>query len=149
MKNLIIRMYGLYMNVLAYLAPTKAAEKGFLLFCKPLRVPLNQKQKQFFNSAERFSIDHENEKIQGYRWGSGEKKILFLHGWQSHTPDVIIISAQLAHHDCALQRGNNNGCEAFNIDILFQLTEPDSVLQDCHHRIAKDIQNFQRFLSSE
>lgn len=85
MKNLIIRLYGAYMNVLAFLAPAKAAEKGFLLFCKPFRAPLTQKQKQFFNSAEKFSIDHEGEKIQGYRWGSGEKKILFLHGWQSHT----------------------------------------------------------------
>lgn len=85
MKNLIIRLYGVYMNVLAYLSPSKAAEKGFLLFCKPFRVPLTQKQKQFFNSAEKFSIEHEGDKIQGYRWGTGEKKILFLHGWQSHT----------------------------------------------------------------
>jgi pimeloyl-ACP methyl ester carboxylesterase len=85
MKNLIIRLYGVYMNVLAHIAPSKAAEKGFLLFCKPFRIPLNQKQKQFFNSAEKTIIDHEDGKIQVYRWGKGEKKILFLHGWQSHT----------------------------------------------------------------
>ncbi len=85
MKNLFIRLYGVYMNLMALVAPSQAAEKGFLLFCKPFRIPLNQKQKQFFNSAEKFCIDHEGEKIQGYRWGQGEKKILFLHGWQSHT----------------------------------------------------------------
>jgi pimeloyl-ACP methyl ester carboxylesterase len=85
MKNLIIRLYGLYMNVLAYVAPSKAAEKGFLVFCRPFRISLTLKQKQFFNTAEKFSIDHEGEKVQGYRWGNGEKKILFLHGWQSHT----------------------------------------------------------------
>jgi pimeloyl-ACP methyl ester carboxylesterase len=73
------------MNILAHLAPSKAAEKGFLLFCKPFRGPLTQKQKQFFNTADKFLINHEDEKIQGYRWGKGEKKILFLHGWQSHT----------------------------------------------------------------
>lgn len=85
MKNLIIRLYGIYLNTLAWLAPAKAAETGFLLFCKPFRVPITQKQKEFFNSADKVSIDHEEEKIQGYRWGKGEKKILFLHGWQSHT----------------------------------------------------------------
>jgi pimeloyl-ACP methyl ester carboxylesterase len=85
MKNLIIRLYGFYLNTLAVVSPAKAAETGFLLFCKPFRVPITQKQKQFFNSADKLSIDHEGEKIQLYRWGRGEKKILFLHGWQSHT----------------------------------------------------------------
>ncbi|HEY0741147.1 MAG TPA: alpha/beta hydrolase [Chryseosolibacter sp.] len=85
MKNLIIRLYGVYMNLLAVVAPSKAAEKGFLLFCKPFRVGITPKQKQFFNSAEKFTIKHEGEIIQGYRWGKGEQKILFLHGWQSHT----------------------------------------------------------------
>jgi hypothetical protein len=85
MKNLIIRLYGLYLNTLAWLSPAKAAERGFLLFCKPFRVGITQKQKEFFNSADKFVIDHESEKIQGYQWGQGEKKVLFLHGWQSHT----------------------------------------------------------------
>lgn len=85
MKNLIIRLYGVYMNLLAIVAPSKAAEKGFLLFCKPFRVSITPKQRQFFNSAEKFTIGHEGETIQGYRWGRGEQKILFLHGWQSHT----------------------------------------------------------------
>lgn len=85
MKNLIIRLYGFYLNTLAVLWPTKAAKQGFLLFCKPFRLPVTQKQKEFFNSAEKFSLNHEDDLIQGYRWGSGEKKILFLHGWQSHT----------------------------------------------------------------
>lgn len=30
-------------------------------------------------------MTHEGFSIQGYRWGRGEKKILLLHGWQSHT----------------------------------------------------------------
>ncbi|HEY0655061.1 MAG TPA: alpha/beta hydrolase [Chryseosolibacter sp.] len=85
MKNLIIRLYGLYLNTLALVSPAKAAEHGFLLFCKPFRVPVNEKQKQFFNTAEKITVDHEDEKIQAYRWGTGKKKILFLHGWQSHT----------------------------------------------------------------
>jgi pimeloyl-ACP methyl ester carboxylesterase len=85
MKNLIIRLYGLYLNTLAWVFPSKAAQTGFLLFCKPFRVPITEKQKQFFNSSDKSIIEHEGEKIQVYRWGKGERKVLFLHGWQSHT----------------------------------------------------------------
>jgi hypothetical protein len=85
MKTLIVKLYGLYLNLLAVFFPAKAAEKGFLLFCRPFRLPISQKQKEFFNSADKFTIKSDAETIQGYRWGKGSKKILFLHGWQSHT----------------------------------------------------------------
>ena len=85
MNSLIIRMLGLYLDTLSFVSPSYAAEKGFKLFCRPFRLPSNDKQVAFFNSADKFQLLHEGFKIQGYRWGNGSKKILFLHGWQSHT----------------------------------------------------------------
>ncbi len=85
MKALITKTLGLYLNTLALVAPSKAGEKGFKLFCRPFRTQLNDKQKDFLHSAHKFAIEHDGLKIQGYKWGRGEKKILFLHGWQSHT----------------------------------------------------------------
>jgi pimeloyl-ACP methyl ester carboxylesterase len=85
MKTLIIRMYGIYLNLLGFISPAKAGHVGFLMFCRPFRLPISQKQKEFFNTADKFSVDLEGKHIQGYRWGHGPKKILFLHGWQSHT----------------------------------------------------------------
>jgi pimeloyl-ACP methyl ester carboxylesterase len=85
MKKLLVQLYGLYLNLLGTVSPKLAGEKGFLLFCRPFRLQISEKQQQFFNSAEKFMIDHEGQQVQGYRWGNGEKKILFLHGWQSHT----------------------------------------------------------------
>jgi pimeloyl-ACP methyl ester carboxylesterase len=85
MKTLITKTLGLYLNTLALVAPAKAGEKGFKLFCRPFRTPLNEKQKGFLNGAEKFTIEHEGLKIQGYKWGRGGKGVLFLHGWQSHT----------------------------------------------------------------
>lgn len=85
MKTLMIRMLGFYLETLAFFSPARAARAGFLLFCRPFRVPVNQKQIAFFDSADKFVLDHEGFKVQGYRWGGGQKKILFLHGWQSHT----------------------------------------------------------------
>lgn len=85
MKNLIVKSLGLYLDTVSYIAPTLAARTGFSLFCRPFRVPTSKKQLAFFQTAERFSFNHEGHTVQGYRWGAGGKKILFLHGWQSHT----------------------------------------------------------------
>jgi pimeloyl-ACP methyl ester carboxylesterase len=85
MKALITRIIGACLNSLAYIAPTKAADIGFQLFCRPIRVPLTEKQKLFLNKAWQETFDHNGIKIQTYRWGTGEKKILLLHGWQSHS----------------------------------------------------------------
>lgn len=78
-------MLGFYLDALSYISPSRAAKKGFELFCRPFRGPTNDKQRVFFNSADQFTIDHEGFRVQGYRWGNGPRKILFLHGWQSHT----------------------------------------------------------------
>ena len=85
MKNTMIRILGIYLETLAVISPTLAARKGFQLFCRPFRVRTNPKQVAFFNSSNKFTLHHEGYNIQGYRWGNGPKKILFLHGWQSHS----------------------------------------------------------------
>jgi pimeloyl-ACP methyl ester carboxylesterase len=85
MKALMIKMIGLYLNVLAYLSPATAGRKGFMLFCRPFRLTITQKQREFFNSADKFMLEIEGHSVQGYQWGRGPRKILFLHGWQSHT----------------------------------------------------------------
>ena len=85
MRNTINRLMGVYLNSLAFIREQKAKEAAFALFCRPFRTPITDKQKQFFNTAEKFTFEHDDTPIQGYRWGTGEKKIVFFHGWQSHT----------------------------------------------------------------
>ena len=85
MKELITKLYGLYLNVLALVAPRQAGREGFMLFCRPFKSPITRKQHEFFNSAERFDHEWDGHIIQGFRWGSGPKTVLFVHGWQSHS----------------------------------------------------------------
>lgn len=86
MNKILVRSIGLYINTLAVLAPKLAARKGFELFCWPRRIKMKPHQLEFLNqSDEKFSIDYAGKKVQAYRWGRGEKKILLLHGWQSHS----------------------------------------------------------------
>jgi Alpha/beta hydrolase family len=86
MNKIFIRSIGFYLNTLALIAPKYAGKKGFELFCWPRRIKMKPHQLEFLNQAnEKFTIDYAGKKVQAYRWGTGEKKILLLHGWQSHS----------------------------------------------------------------
>lgn len=85
MTTLFLKTLGLYLETLAIVAPSAAARKGFKLFCRPFRASMNEKQLSFLNASEQFRLMHEEHTVQGYRWGHGPRKVLFLHGWQSHT----------------------------------------------------------------
>lgn len=86
MKKQLIKLAGIWLNALSWIAPAKAGRKGLELFCTPTRVPMNTKHLEFLNTAEKQTFQSpENVTIQTYRWGSGPSKILFLHGWQSHS----------------------------------------------------------------
>ena len=85
MKNIILYLLGRCLNVLSYIAPGKAAKLGFSIFCYPYRPPLSAKHKSFLATAEKSTFVYKGISIQTYRWGSGPKNVLLLHGWQSHT----------------------------------------------------------------
>ena len=81
----LLRMTGLGLNALAGVAPRLAGSIGFKLFCRPLRTPLKASHRRFFASGEQFTFHYQGSRIQGYRWGNGPRKLLLLHGWQSHS----------------------------------------------------------------
>jgi pimeloyl-ACP methyl ester carboxylesterase len=85
MKTLIAKLLGLYLNGAALVAPRWAGRKSFELFCYPFRGKITPKHRDFFQSGELFQLAIGNHPVQGYRWGNGPRKVLFLHGWQSHT----------------------------------------------------------------
>jgi pimeloyl-ACP methyl ester carboxylesterase len=85
MKKILITLIGTYLNTLAWIAPSKAADFGFKLFCRPTRSKLTARQVAFFKTAKQSSFTLGKETIQTYQWGNGAKKVLLLHGWQSHT----------------------------------------------------------------
>src|SRR5258706_11579443 len=84
-KKLLVFFYGSYLNLLAWIAPAKAGEIGFLLFCRPRRRDVKPHHLEFLNTSERFSISYFGKNVQCYKWGNGQKKLLLLHGWESHS----------------------------------------------------------------
>ena len=58
---------------------------AFLLFCYPFPVKLKPVQAKFLETSEQSFYDFEGKQIATYKWGSGPKTILCLHGWQSQS----------------------------------------------------------------
>lgn len=85
MIHFFLRLMGLYLNILAYVAPKKASTMGFDLFTHPFRPSLTEKQKNYLEAAQYSRIHHADQFVQTYTWGRGPVKILFVHGWQSHS----------------------------------------------------------------
>lgn len=85
MKKTITTLLGFYLNILSFILPRKAARLGLQIFFTPLRMPMRDYHLKFLRAAEQFSIELNGVTLQGYRWGNGKKKILFIHGWQSHS----------------------------------------------------------------
>jgi len=84
-RKMLIFSIGLYLNLLAWIAPRRAARTGFLLFCRPQRRAVKPHHLEFLDTSEKFTIVYAGKKVQGYRWGTGERKLLLLHGWESHS----------------------------------------------------------------
>jgi pimeloyl-ACP methyl ester carboxylesterase len=85
MKNMIVKSLGWYLNSITWVAPRKAGEFGFELFCRPIRTKVKPYQLEFLQTAEQLPFTFDGLRVQLYRWGNGPKKVLFLHGWQSHS----------------------------------------------------------------
>ncbi len=76
---------GKYFNLLVLLAPKKAAQKAYLLFCTPRRGKVLPIQSEFLANAAYERITVEDMEIQTYRWPGKGKKVLLIHGWESNT----------------------------------------------------------------
>lgn len=85
MKAFIYQSIGFYLNTLSRISPKRGAKAGFKLFCTPQRTKIKKSHQAFFDSARQEDYNFNGMKVKIYTWGNGPKKILFVHGWQSHS----------------------------------------------------------------
>ncbi len=84
-RKILIFLFGRYLNILAIFSPIKAGKEGFLRFSRPRRREVKPHHLEFLNTAEKSAFVYEGRKVQVYRWGNGERKLLLCHGWESHS----------------------------------------------------------------
>lgn len=82
-EKIIILYFRLRINCLRFFSVKKAAAYGFKLFTTPIRTKSKNTQ-SLPAGATPLSLEFENIKVRGYKWGSApDKKVLILHGFSS------------------------------------------------------------------
>ena len=102
MQQKIVRWIGTYLNLMAPVAPGHTGKLGYKLFGRPIRKKITPEEMQLLNRAEPLHLEYNNIKIRGYRWGGGSKKILLLHGWQSHSARWKNVIPHLTECGCSV-----------------------------------------------
>ncbi|MDR6563423.1 MULTISPECIES: alpha/beta hydrolase [unclassified Arcicella] len=98
-KKISARFTGLYFNLLAFVLPEKLKKDGFNLFCTPFSKGLKPHHQAFLMPAFGEILEVDGNKIQTYRWGTGSKKVLLVHGWASHSFRWKSYIKTLVEHD--------------------------------------------------
>ena len=55
-------------------------EEAFWMFMQPIRTAVARKEQAWLEKAERFELESDGERVQGYKWGEG-KPVFLAHGW--------------------------------------------------------------------
>jgi pimeloyl-ACP methyl ester carboxylesterase len=72
------------LRVLDRIAPPLAAETAYSLWVRPgRRKAIHPTEKNVMDDAVRSTITVRGRRIAVYRWGSGSRAVLLVHGWQS------------------------------------------------------------------
>jgi pimeloyl-ACP methyl ester carboxylesterase len=82
-----IEMLKKGVGVLQHLSPTMASEIIWQHFTRPGRSRFTPAQRQLIEKAEMGVLNYKGDEIVTYRWGTGSKKILLSHGWNSKAAD--------------------------------------------------------------
>lgn len=76
---------GLYINLMSYFLPKKAARLAYKFFSEPREGKLLPNAiPDILKEAEQEVLFHEDCTIQTYTWRGNENKILLVHGWESN-----------------------------------------------------------------
>ena len=76
---------GSGLNSISVFAPGSIGKFTLELFCTPIKGrKFTSRELTFLDKAEWITVDYSGKNIQCYRWGSGPKKVLLAHGFNSN-----------------------------------------------------------------
>ena len=120
MRNLLIKIIGLYYNTISYISKSYAANKALYLFTTPMRGrKLSEEQTEFLDTAFQEEFKYQNHRIMTYRWLGDKSTILLAHGWESNASrwkNLITELNKKGYNVIALDAPahGNSGSRAFN-----------------------------------
>ncbi len=115
LQKIIPLAIGKYLQAKAIIAPKKAIEEAFNIFCTPRKGKATEKHQEFFDTSLEERIETNGYKIQTYTWAGENKTILLLHGWESNSYrwKTLVTELQKQNHNIiaidAPGQGNSSG----------------------------------------
>jgi pimeloyl-ACP methyl ester carboxylesterase len=79
----VLKLIQFGFGTLGRVFPEKASDLALKLFGTPRMRARHKVSDEIIESAENFHFDSRGLRLKGYEWGSGEKTILLVHGWES------------------------------------------------------------------
>jgi len=77
--------YGHYFNAYSLIAPTKAADGAFHVFCTVRKGRVKPEQAAYLDNFKLTVEEVAGHKIQSYQWPGKKETVLLVHGWESNT----------------------------------------------------------------
>ncbi|MEM6673878.1 MAG: alpha/beta hydrolase [Planctomycetota bacterium] len=65
----------------ARIAPAPAARAASWMFCRPARHRLPAAERDLLTTADPFDVRLGRQRLRAWRWGTGERLVLLVHGW--------------------------------------------------------------------
>ncbi|WP_327019051.1 alpha/beta hydrolase [Croceibacter atlanticus] len=85
MKNFILKILGFIINSTAPVFPSWNREFSFKLLCRVKRVGITEKGEAFFKKSIKHNFEINNQNVVLHKWGTGKKRLFFVHGWMSNS----------------------------------------------------------------
>ena len=127
-KKLLFKTLGTFINVTAPIFPKWNREYSFKLLCKVNRVGISEGGKHFFAKGKNTFFEIENQKVALHKWGTGPKKLFFVHGWMSNSQrwqpyiDGLDLEKYTAYALDAQGHGLSDG-KSLNVEVYRQAIE--------------------------
>lgn len=78
-----IRLIGFMLRCISWLSPGLASRLAVFFYTVPGKKAKHFRQDELLVTARRSYIQSEHYQIRIYEWGTGPRRLLLLHGWQS------------------------------------------------------------------
>ncbi len=82
-NSMVLKMAQIGFSTVGRVFPSKAAKIAYKLFTTPRIRARHKKSDQILESARLFEFIYGKYILKGYEWGSGDRTILLVHGWES------------------------------------------------------------------
>ncbi len=90
MKTVLIKIVGVYLNLLSIFSSKYAAKKALNLFSRPRKGAITKDQFTFLNTSVKEKLFYKDNTVMTYHWLGNKQTVLLAHGWESNAARWIL-----------------------------------------------------------